>query len=203
MSASVYRSSPASSAKGSSGGHKPGEVGESQTKEEPTGQTSEQSESTTTCPLLQKLCRLCGLFVWDILTSLSHNQGQAHPQRVNPHPMGCKLQTVAMKSPPLALKTACHRRHHQRACLLKTWLVPAHPVPQRSSRLLVRGTAGGARPQGWVGRVRLNPPVVIRTLMTVTTTPFLSLQPGIEEGRDRGMDSRHVKMYNDANLHDV
>ncbi|XP_067265319.1 DDB1- and CUL4-associated factor 6 isoform X7 [Chanodichthys erythropterus] len=38
-------SSPASSAKGSSGGHKPGEVGESQTKEDPTGQTSEQRSS--------------------------------------------------------------------------------------------------------------------------------------------------------------
>ncbi|XP_067300238.1 DDB1- and CUL4-associated factor 6 isoform X7 [Pseudorasbora parva] len=38
-------SSPASSAKGSSGGHKPGEVVESQTKEEPTGQTSEQRSS--------------------------------------------------------------------------------------------------------------------------------------------------------------
>lgn len=138
-----------------------------------------------------------------ILTSLSHNQGQAHPQRVNPHPIGRKLQTVAMKSPPLALKTARHRRHHQWACLLKTRLVPAHPVPRRRSRLLVRRTAGGARPQGRAGRVRLNPPAIIRTLMTAMTTPSLSLQPGIEEGRDRGMDSRHVKMYNDANHHDV
>lgn len=199
----VYRSSPASSAKGSGGGHKPGEVGESQTKEEPMGQTSEQSESTTTCPLPQKFCRLCGLFLWVILTTLSHNQGQPHPQRVNPHPMELKLQTVGTKSPPLALKTAYHRRHHQRACLLKTQLVPAHPVPRRSSRLLVRRTAGGARPQGRAGRVLLNPPAIIRTLMTATTTPSLSLQQGIEEGRDRGMDSRHVKMYNDTNHHDV
>uniref|UniRef100_A0A672Q096 Ddb1 and cul4 associated factor 6 n=1 Tax=Sinocyclocheilus grahami TaxID=75366 RepID=A0A672Q096_SINGR len=39
-------SSPTSGVKGSSGGHKPGEVGESQTREEPTGQTSEQSSSS-------------------------------------------------------------------------------------------------------------------------------------------------------------
>ncbi len=52
----MHRSSPASSTKGSSGGQKPREVGESQTREEePKGQTSEQSESTTTCPLLQNL----------------------------------------------------------------------------------------------------------------------------------------------------
>ncbi len=50
----MHRSSPASSAKGSSGGQKPGEGRESQTREEePKGQTSKQSESTTTCLLLQ------------------------------------------------------------------------------------------------------------------------------------------------------
>ncbi|KTF81716.1 hypothetical protein cypCar_00017573, partial [Cyprinus carpio] len=39
-------SSPTSGAKGRSGRHKPGEVGESQTRAEPTGQTSEQSSSS-------------------------------------------------------------------------------------------------------------------------------------------------------------
>ncbi len=63
-------------------------------------------------------------------------------------------------------------------------------------------SAGGARPLERVARLRLSHPA-IRTLMTATTTPSLSLQPGTEEGRDRGMDSRRVKMFNDANRHNV